>query len=419
MSKRPDLIKDAQAYFNQGNIPLAEAICQNLCTQERQTIPVLLLRSRIALAVGLPAQAKRFLQDILKSDPSCKEARQQLRMVDKEQKCQSKKTKTRQSISGRERYLLIKAWGFGFWSDMDHVLGQLLVAEITDRTPVVYWGRESLFRDPDCENAYEQFFEPVSQASVDQLINSAHTWFPPKWNALNVKQAEINKWAGPGSRASALYTLARDEDIVVSDFHTYVNDIIPWIPDGHPYRNRAAPDLYRDLWKKHIRVRADILEKIDAFWTQRLAGGPVLAVHVRGSDKIGECSDINEINKQYSDVIAEFRHAWPELKIFLLTDSELIKNNYVQQYGERIVYTDCIRTESDVGLHYQEQVSRRDIGFEVIQDAVLASRCDFFIGIGNSNVSTSIQHMKNWPADTLVLLGENRLYVRRSSLHKF
>jgi len=417
LSKKPNLIEGAQAYFDLGNIPLAEAICQHMRKQGWQTIPALLLLSRIAIAIGLPAQAKRFLQDILKADPSCKEARQQLRTVDKERKRQNKKTGGRKSISDNGRYLLIKAWAHGFWSDMDHVLGQLLVAEITDRTPVIYWGRESLFRDPDCENAYEQFFEPVSQVSVDQLISGAHTWFPPKWSALNIKQAEINKWTGPGSRASALYTLARDEDIVVSDFHTYVNDIIPWIPDEHSYRNRATPDLYRDLWEKHIRVRANILEKIDAFWTQSLAGGPVLAVHVRGSDKIGECSYINEVNKQYSDVIAEFRNARPELKIFLLTDSELIKNKYVQQYGECLVYTNCTRTESDVGLHYQEQVNRRDIGFEVLQDVVLASRCDFFIGIGNSNVSTSIQHMKNWPADTLVLLGENRLYAPHLFLH--
>src|SRR5947208_17137630 len=32
--------------------------------------------------------------------------------------------------AGRDKFLLIKAWGFGFWSDMDHVLGGLLLAEI-------------------------------------------------------------------------------------------------------------------------------------------------------------------------------------------------------------------------------------------------------------------------------------------------
>jgi len=44
-----------------------------------------------------------------------------------------------------EKFLLIKAWGYGFWSDVSHVLGQLLVAELTGRTPIVHWGQNSLF----------------------------------------------------------------------------------------------------------------------------------------------------------------------------------------------------------------------------------------------------------------------------------
>jgi hypothetical protein len=39
---------------------------------------------------------------------------------------------------GHARYLLIKAWGFGFWADLDHVLGALLLADLTRRVPVVY-----------------------------------------------------------------------------------------------------------------------------------------------------------------------------------------------------------------------------------------------------------------------------------------
>src|SRR4051812_49352892 len=34
------------------------------------------------------------------------------------------------------RYLVIREWGFGFWSDISHVLGALLLAEGTGRIPV-------------------------------------------------------------------------------------------------------------------------------------------------------------------------------------------------------------------------------------------------------------------------------------------
>ena len=46
---------------------------------------------------------------------------------------------------GEQRFLLIKAWGFGFWSDVLHVLGGLMLAELTRRQPVVFWGSNSLY----------------------------------------------------------------------------------------------------------------------------------------------------------------------------------------------------------------------------------------------------------------------------------
>ena len=45
----------------------------------------------------------------------------------------------------KSKYLLIKAWGFGFFSDVNHIIGQLLIAELTGRIPIVYWGKNSLF----------------------------------------------------------------------------------------------------------------------------------------------------------------------------------------------------------------------------------------------------------------------------------
>lgn len=46
-------------------------------------------------------------------------------------------------------FLLIKSWGYGFWSDVEHVIGALLLAEMTGRTPVVHWGGNSYFSDDE------------------------------------------------------------------------------------------------------------------------------------------------------------------------------------------------------------------------------------------------------------------------------
>ena len=50
-------------------------------------------------------------------------------------------------------YLLIKS--YGFWSDVEHVIGALLLAEMTGRTPVVHWGGNSYFTDDERGTPWE------------------------------------------------------------------------------------------------------------------------------------------------------------------------------------------------------------------------------------------------------------------------
>lgn len=57
-----------------------------------------------------------------------------------------------------DKYLVIKAWGFGFWSDVSSVLGGLLLAEITRRRPVIHWGANSRFGDGTAKNGFDNFF---------------------------------------------------------------------------------------------------------------------------------------------------------------------------------------------------------------------------------------------------------------------
>ena len=95
-----------------------------------------------------------------------------------------------------DSYLLIKTWGFGFWADVDHVLGQLLLAEITERTPVVYWSPSSLFSDGSSRNAFEIYFDPLSDISIDYLASHDFCFYPPKWSAKNLYLDNIQKFSG-------------------------------------------------------------------------------------------------------------------------------------------------------------------------------------------------------------------------------
>jgi hypothetical protein len=203
--------------------------------------------------------------------------------------------------------------------------------------------------------------------------------------------------------------LERQEDVVVSDFHTFLNDIAPWNREDSPYYGLGAQDIYRRLFCKYIKLRPEIVAQVDAFWRERLVARRTLAVHVRSSDKIRESVRLHEVNISYHAKIAEFLERNLCDSIFLLTDSSEVLAEFVSRYGKQLVYTECARTNTEMGIHKQSRASPRQTGIEVIVDAYLASRCACFIGNGHSNVSTSILHMGEWADGDHFLFGENRL----------
>jgi hypothetical protein len=88
-----------------------------------------------------------------------------------------------QNANGRPHFLLIKAWGCGFWSDMNQVFGCLPLAEITGRIPVTHWGKNSLYGDGTDTDAFQLYFEPISPVGIPDVIQAANKGavFRPNW----------------------------------------------------------------------------------------------------------------------------------------------------------------------------------------------------------------------------------------------
>ncbi len=71
-----------------------------------------------------------------------------------------------------------------------------------------------------------------------------------------------------------------------------------------------------------------------------------------------------------------------------------------------LVFTDCRRSElndTQNAAHLQSYREKRRKGIEVIKDTYLASKCDFFIGNGYSNVSYAVRRIRDWPEDHMIL----------------
>jgi hypothetical protein len=312
------------------------------------------------------------------------------------------------------RYLLITEWGHGFWSDVAHVLGSLLLAEMTNRIPLVHWGDNSLFSPSDGANAWTRYLEPVSGANLSELAAPGHSYFPPPWNAAATQSARGEPVRTERPRDSyGLGLLPRTESVVVSDTWVGVSDLIPWLEPGDPLHGKSRIEVTRYLVEKYLHLRPNIRTGIDAFAAQVLAKSKCLGVHIRASDKVAEVKDLADVNAQYIPWVEAFLADKPDWRIFLLTDSQSTLQTFLSRFPGRIIATASHRTDGRFGIHYSGH-DPVEVAQQVIIDTYLATRCDAFVGNGASNVSLAVEYLRDWPDGTYALLGPDWRGIRFS-----
>ncbi len=271
----------------------------------------------------------------------------------------------------QDKFLLINTTGDGFWYDMHHTLSNLLLAELTQRIPVIYWGSKSMYSTEDASNAFEQYFLPLSKYGMDELVEN------------------IN----------------HNENIEIANKYTDIDSIICRMDEACPYFGLNSVEVYRIMLKKYIRLRPEVEKEIDDFYTINMKGKDIISVHIRGSDKILEVSHLHELNKLYPAKINNYLKERPEACIFLMTDCKDILAEYKNIYGDRLINTDCKRVlKNGGGVHFQEYVNNKLKGIEIIKDTWLAAKSDYFIGNGFSNVSRAVCELKDWQNQNVTLL---------------
>jgi hypothetical protein len=314
-----------------------------------------------------------------------------------------------------DRFLLIKSWGCGFWSDVDHVMGQLLAAELTGRIPVVYWGSNSLYSESSKGNAFELYFEPVSNYTVNELDQPGFTYYPPIWNGKNLTVEDLDKVAWAYRNLGDM--MGSDANVVVSDVHYFIRPILAYIPKSHWAYGMTAHQIYRCLFDKYIRLKPDIREEIQQFYNEYMKdSGPLLGVHIRGGDKVKEVEKLSHLNKRYHRAIQSCISKYGIKKILLLTDCEDILRDFQKRYGKMVIFTDCKRGQvydTQNAPHLTSYSERRRKGIEIIKDTYLASMCDFFIGNGYSNVSYTVKRLRDWPESNIVLFYRSLMHEKR------
>jgi protein O-GlcNAc transferase len=408
--------------LQKGNIPLAEIYIRMVLSREPNDPYALNFLGWISSALSFYEIAIFYFEKALEKDNKWELPYENINIIKKHLKIKTERNHNqiiKNDKTKNTKYLLIKAWGYGFFSDVGHVLGQLLISELTERLPIVYWGKNSLFGDGTKVNAFEHYFESFSKLSINEFKKNTFSYWPPKWNNANLKSDDVNKWQGPYSRIAGQYLLNRPENVVISDFYSGIIDIKPWIPSNHPLFKLSINEIYYYLVNKYLHPKTLIKKRVDNFLHNKLIKSAFIAVHARGSDKALELKNLNSINKQYEDIINKKILLDPSLKIFLMTEDTRILNRYYELYGDKVIVTKSQRTNDNTGVHYKNSSNSLELGLEVMTDVYIAAKAKTFIGNGWSNTSQIVRYLKRWSEKDIHFIGPEINLSTNTFLHNW
>lgn len=314
------------------------------------------------------------------------------------------------------RYLLIKSLGKSIWADVDHVMCQLLLAELTNRIPVVYWGMESLYCESITTNAFELFFEPVSPYTIQDVIRPGYSFYPPTWNSEKILAEDSDRFKMEYRDLKGM--MKSEENIVVSDIYYPMSSILSWTNRAHWSFGKTPYQVYRYLFDKYLKPKPEVKREIKKYINTTpdfRDEKPILGVHCRSNAIVNEVAQLYDLNEFYKPFIWQYIVRYNIRHIFLITDSNKILKQYRKMYdvNSMLLYTDSKKRplKERIPTYLLNYPNKRHKGVELIKDTIevikdtyLASQCDFFIGNGYSNLSNTVMRLKDWPETNIKLL---------------
>lgn len=174
-------------------------------------------------------------------------------------------------------------------------------------------------------------------------------------------------------------------------------------PDAR-LRERAAAVIGR-----HIRPRAYLAEKVEAFWDEHMAGRRVVGVHMRGTDAVS--SGEGRAHRRDSLVLESYREevgrrltSAPDTRIFVASDDQRSLDFMIDAFGDRVVACDSYRHDSGevagrgpTGSLMPAYVARDRAlaarnGEEAVIEYLLLARCALLVHNGSSLARTALLH---------------------------
>ncbi len=205
-------------------------------------------------------------------------------------------------------------------------------------------------------NIWEHFFEQLP--------------FPPRSFIVRKKTSSYRDYSITGKRAYNLYK------------------------SGAGWRQQ-----YHSAFKKYIRIKPRILEKVEQIFSRYLAGKYCIGVHIRNDAHIREQPDsqMPPLEHYMAEITNIISSKESEAKIFLATDVEEYVERFKNVFGEKVItLTDVTRLQESPGNPEDPLIYPFDpdlkLAEDVLKDCLLLAKCDVLIH-RVSNIATAVGYI--------------------------
>lgn len=396
------LLKYARTCLKSKNYYQADLALQ-VCQSRYPRDPVSYnLQAQVAYHLSLYEQALVFVDKSLQYRPTFQKAVDNKKVIE-----QAHKKAVIPTQEKGQQYLLINSWGSGLGFDLLYLLQQLLLAELTHRQPVIYWGNNSLYNESPEQDCFTDYFDLVSTTSINALIPFQGEAFPTYWQSRPLTDFKRqtcwrNKVNGQQYKVTGLEYLGRRERLLISGEFTSIKMLLPWIGKQSDFYGLSVTQIYRRLMTKYIQPKKRLIDRSKDFVTEAFKEREFAAIHLRGTDKNKEkqSTDLALINQQ---LIAKLEQEHKLLPIFVMTDDVRQISVMKERFGERVFSVDVTRSETDdIGVHHSA-TNKQKIAEEVIVDMLIGAKATHFYGCGFSYLACCVAYLRTKEMQTTLL----------------
>jgi hypothetical protein len=271
-----------------------------------------------------------------------------------------------------------------------------------ERVPIVYYRKGNCYWTPngyrDRDTVWEYYFEPVISeypaSSIPLHIQELIELEPP---VPTEKGHFADEFAFVSNHSGADVQFDGERGI-----------------KNYGYPSAQLRTATSAIFRKYVRPRGYVAEKVDRFFCDHLAGQYVIGVHIRGTDSLVDPHRLLKESRihfqRYFAIIDRLLQSQPSARIFVASDAQSSVDRMCEQYGKRVIAYNSIRHEyghmvgtGPTGLIMPAYLTRdRDraakSGEEAVIEYLLLSRCNYLVHNGSGLAQAVLLTVPDLPA---------------------